>query len=757
MSSDNGGAKDRDETPRDKDERAPLPRRRTKTTMWDQRTPPGGGVPVPLPAQTDPVTTPPAAAQPAPQVVPPPPPPAAAVVYSVPTPPPPPPAVVVPPPPAPTPVVPQQYALAAPHALEEVAPAALGYATAAAAAAAATVNAEAAGCAQQLQQQCLLQEQALHHIDFSAPLLASQISLEAVQHMTPHQQELLRQQLLMRYHQLQQLLQQAATAGGLEEPQEDGSAGALNGVGGSGVQHPVQTRKAPPPQLTEEERGKRRTELLDRLRDAMKKRKQVIQNNPQGRRRGVVVPPPSREATSSSDAAAAAAVAAAAPKQAVKPVFAANSWPDVSADLTALAPFNGSPFIEGPAPADGFEAFEEAKKSATSQRQHMPPPLSQKPKNLVRAAATTAAAAAPPPSAVNKEADAAKQQQPPPQPPVAASPVPRSACIGASGEGLEPPQPAQAAMPQPHPQPVVLQAASSESLAAPSWQQGAPDSRPMLAVNGSSFGVTHEEHLAAARAFGVNPPPAPVPLPRRSEAGEAEEFTERDLKRRKLDDPPEEMPERLHGNLWEKPRDQVGLKLISDHCADPSSWLYILQDESRRSYAGFLQCPFSDEDKLRFFEQVRDGTEWKRPVGPRGQMPRQTAWMVQKGCGCDYAYGQFRVEPQEFPSWMPDLMKSVMPHCGLTSQADWPNSCNLNLYDDGGASVGWHSDDEKLFQARHRDALIISLSLGVTRKFELRTNWPDEHETKIRKLSLGSGDLMTMEGMTQKHFQHRIP
>lgn len=71
--------------------------------------------------------------------------------------------------------------------------------------------------------------------------------------------------------------------------------------------------------------------------------------------------------------------------------------------------------------------------------------------------------------------------------------------------------------------------------------------------------------------------------------------------------------------------------------------------------------------------------------------------------------------------------------------------------------MGWHSDDEKLFQGKFQDILIVSLSLGVARKFELRVNWPENGERTVRNIRLGAGDLMTMEGMTQKHYMHRVP
>jgi len=157
------------------------------------------------------------------------------------------------------------------------------------------------------------------------------------------------------------------------------------------------------------------------------------------------------------------------------------------------------------------------------------------------------------------------------------------------------------------------------------------------------------------------------------------------------------------------------------------------------------------------FEDVRQGTNWKQPEGPNGLIPRKTAWMVSAGCECTYRYGRIEVDPQPYPPWMHDLMKQVMPYCGIESSEDWPTSCNLNLYEDGGMSVGWHSDDERLFQGKFQDIRIVSLSLGVSRKFEMRANWPEENEKQHRRVLLSSGDIMTMEGMLQKHFQHRVP
>ncbi|CAE7358240.1 Alkbh3 [Symbiodinium pilosum] len=100
---------------------------------------------------------------------------------------------------------------------------------------------------------------------------------------------------------------------------------------------------------------------------------------------------------------------------------------------------------------------------------------------------------------------------------------------------------------------------------------------------------------------------------------------------------------------------------------------------------------------------------------------------------------------------MAEVMSVCMPLCGLAAQASWPNSCNLNLYQDGQHSVGWHADNEALFQGKYQDCRIISLSLGQSRRFELMCG-QDFH-----RLELSDGDLCTMEGMTQKWYKHRVP
>jgi len=209
---------------------------------------------------------------------------------------------------------------------------------------------------------------------------------------------------------------------------------------------------------------------------------------------------------------------------------------------------------------------------------------------------------------------------------------------------------------------------------------------------------------------------------------------------------------------WEQSRFEIGLQLLGDLSPENVNWQYVLRDESRRSFAGFLPQHFSKSQCQDFFWRVKEGTDWKQPECPGGVVPRKVAWSTTKGCSCTYQYGGVMAEPREFQPFMMELLQVVMPVCGITSEQDWPNACNLNLYEDGNMFVGWHADNETLFQGTERDTRVISFSLGQRRQFELCPIWPEEHEAgRISSVMLGEGDLLVMEGMTQKHYKHRVP
>merc|ERR1719265_3099969 len=68
-------------------------------------------------------------------------------------------------------------------------------------------------------------------------------------------------------------------------------------------------------------------------------------------------------------------------------------------------------------------------------------------------------------------------------------------------------------------------------------------------------------------------------------------------------------PDKFSGELWEQPRVQTSLKLISEEVPQElvsrgTRWQYVLSDENRRSYAAYLKCPFSQDQTHKFFADV---------------------------------------------------------------------------------------------------------------------------------------------------------
>jgi len=187
------------------------------------------------------------------------------------------------------------------------------------------------------------------------------------------------------------------------------------------------------------------------------------------------------------------------------------------------------------------------------------------------------------------------------------------------------------------------------------------------------------------------------------------------------------------------------------------SWSSVLHDEHRRTFVSYRKGAFSEETLRVWWHLLATKIRWRRPKLPRRDdgaemlMPRSAAWLTKEACKCQYEYGGLKFDPDRMEQWFQEITDAVCRTCGFK---DLPNSCNANYYDGGGQCVGWHCDDEPLFDAIRRDVLILSLSLGATRSFELHSK---DKPTEIILLSLNNGDLCTMEGLCQKHYRHRVP
>ena len=86
---------------------------------------------------------------------------------------------------------------------------------------------------------------------------------------------------------------------------------------------------------------------------------------------------------------------------------------------------------------------------------------------------------------------------------------------------------------------------------------------------------------------------------------------------------------------------------------------------------------------------------------------------------------------------------------GISDEAKWANSCNVNLCQTGKECVAWHSDNEAIFQGMNRNITIVSLSLGTSRLFEVRRK-ANKSDRTITQVTLDAGDIVVMEGWFHK-------
>lgn len=215
-------------------------------------------------------------------------------------------------------------------------------------------------------------------------------------------------------------------------------------------------------------------------------------------------------------------------------------------------------------------------------------------------------------------------------------------------------------------------------------------------------------------------------------------------------------PEMLEPTLQELP-----LTLLSSRS---SGWKAVVDDAARRSFCFLRRNTWPAEGLQQEFELLQSNTRWTKLRNKKeGIVTRSTAWYVLPGCRCRYSYGDTVMEPMEKPEWLAGIEERVLGEgCGLSPE-ERPNCVNMNLYEDQGQNVGWHSDDEGLFRGCERDCRIISASWGVSRTFEVALK-DKQHSSgrmsifpeSIRSAAVMQGDLLSMEGLFQRHYSHQL-
>jgi alkylated DNA repair dioxygenase AlkB len=153
------------------------------------------------------------------------------------------------------------------------------------------------------------------------------------------------------------------------------------------------------------------------------------------------------------------------------------------------------------------------------------------------------------------------------------------------------------------------------------------------------------------------------------------------------------------------------------------------------------------QDANRYYTELFENIDWKNDeaviFGRRIVTKRKVAWYGDT----DFEYTYSNTTKLAIP-WTPALLELKMLTETLTGETY--NSCLLNLYHSGEEGMAWHSDGEKDLM---KDGTIASLSFGAERKFLFK-----HKESKERiSILLQHGSLLTMEGITQTHWMHRLP
>lgn len=155
----------------------------------------------------------------------------------------------------------------------------------------------------------------------------------------------------------------------------------------------------------------------------------------------------------------------------------------------------------------------------------------------------------------------------------------------------------------------------------------------------------------------------------------------------------------------------------------------------------------SKQQADNYFTQLLTQIDWQADTAliynKLHRTERKIAWYGDKAFV--YHYSGTNKVAQPWLAVVHELKKQVEQHLQQRF-----NSCLVNLYHNGQEGMGWHSDDE---QTLGITTSIASLSLGSTRRFCFK------HKTTKHKceLSLQHGQLVVMQGVTQRFWWHCIP
>jgi len=175
--------------------------------------------------------------------------------------------------------------------------------------------------------------------------------------------------------------------------------------------------------------------------------------------------------------------------------------------------------------------------------------------------------------------------------------------------------------------------------------------------------------------------------------------------------------------------------------------MFDLFDDAPQPDVAWHPTWLTPEEATIMLARIVAETQWRqeriRTPGGWVDQPRLTAWLGEPDAV--YVYSGIRNIPQPWTPAVAELRDAVDAICGVRF-----NSVLLNRYRTGADSMGWHADHEPELGA---EPVIASVSLGATRRFDLRHNATGV----VRSFRLTSGSLLVMRGQTQAQWRHRVP
>ena len=183
---------------------------------------------------------------------------------------------------------------------------------------------------------------------------------------------------------------------------------------------------------------------------------------------------------------------------------------------------------------------------------------------------------------------------------------------------------------------------------------------------------------------------------------------------------------------------------MAEFTQELSEPIRVLDFEGHVDYLGLI---FSACVADELHAQLNKRIKWTRDemfiYGRHIISKRKTAWYGDK----PFLYTYSKKMKIALP-WTNELVGLRMIVEQITQESF--NSCLLNLYDNGGIGIAWHSDDENELR---KCGTICTLSLGAERKI----NFKHKRSNEMLSVDLQNGSLLVMKGTTQANWLHCLP